>query len=96
MTCVFPSEVLRAQQQVDDRRGHAALEQHRLAEPADGPEQRVVLHVARAHLNKVRDLGHAMRALLVERLGDDRQPGLASREGEQLEPLHAEPLERVG
>ena len=60
-------DVFGAHQQVDDRRRHAALEQHRLLHPADGAQQGIVLHVARADLNAVGVFGDEIRALFVER-----------------------------
>ncbi len=88
-------DVLRAHEKLGDRGRHAALEQHRLVEPSDGAEQRIVLHVARADLNAICVLGHEMRALFVERLGHDGQTRFAPREREQLESLLAESLKRV-
>ena len=92
----FGQDVFGAHQEIGDRGGHAALEQHRLANPANGPEQGVVLHVARADLNAVGDLRHQMRSFIVERFGDDGQPRFAPRERQELEPFRSQSLERVG
>ena len=71
-----------------------ALEQHRLAELAGDLEQRVVLHVARADLHDVGVLGDRVGVRGVEQLGDDRQPGLRARLGEDLQRRGAQALER--
>ena len=59
-------------------------------------QQRVVLHVARADLDDVGDLQHGVEVAHVHQLGDDRQPRLGLRLGEQAQALLAEPLEGVG
>ena len=69
--------VLGGHQQLLERRGQAALEQHRAAGAADLGQQRVVLHVARADLDHVGDLEHRLDVARVHQLGDDRQAGLA-------------------
>ena len=78
-------DVVGGLQQLVERRRQPALEQHRLAELARDLEQRVVLHVARADLHDVGVLGDRVGVLGVEQLGDDRQPGLVARLGEDLE-----------
>src|SRR5678816_4342276 len=88
-------DVFGAQQQVVDRRGHAALEQYWLVQATDRLEQRVVLHVARTDLDAVGILRHEIRARLIHRFGHDRQPGFAAGELEELEPLLAEALKRI-
>ena len=87
-------DVVGGHEQLVERRGQAALEQHRLAELARDLEQRVVLHVARADLHDVGVLGDGVGVLAVEQLGDDRQPGRLARLGEDLERLGAQALER--
>ena len=57
-------------------------------------EQRVVLHVARADLDDVGEVVDDVGVGAVEQLGDDRQPGLRLRLGEDLEAGRAEALER--
>jgi hypothetical protein len=88
-------DVLRAHQQLLERRRQAALEQHRDARAPDLGEQRVVLHVARADLDDVRDLGHRLDVAHVHQLGDDRQPGLRLGLAQQPQALLAEALEGV-
>ena len=61
----FGQDVFGREQQLLDRGREAALEQDRLPQPAGPLEQRIVLHVARADLDDVGDLGD-----LVERPRD--------------------------
>ncbi len=89
-------DVLRAHQQVGDRGRHATLEQHGFADAPDGAEQGIVLHVARADLDAVGHVRHQVRALVVQRLGDDGEARLATREREHGEPLLAEALKGIG
>ena len=56
-------------------RGQPALDEHRDAGAADLAQQRVVLHVARADLDDVGDLGDGLDVARVHQLGDDRQAG---------------------
>ena len=79
-------DVVGGHQQLVERGGQPALEQHRLAELARHLEQRVVLHVARADLDHVGVLGDQLGVRGVEQLGDDRQAGLRPRLGEDLQP----------
>ena len=89
-------DVLRRHQQLLERRGQAALDQHRLAGAADLGEQRVVLHVARADLDHVGDGDDGLDVPRVHQLGDDRQAGLLLGLGEQPQALLSEALEGVG
>ena len=77
-------EVLGREQQLLDRRRHAALEEHGLAQAAEPLQQREVLHVARADLQAVGVLGDEVDGLGVEHLGDDRQPRLGAHAREDL------------
>src|ERR1017187_5066163 len=88
--------VLGAEQEILYRGGHSALEQDRLPDLADRLEQRVVLHVARADLDAVGDLGDKMRSLVVHRFRDDGEARFALGERKQLESLASESLEGVG
>src|SRR4051812_12447172 len=88
-------DVLRAEEKIIDRSCHSALEQHRLLHFADGLEQRVVLHVARADLNAVGDFGHQLCAFGVHRLCDNWKPGFFSRAREKGETLFPHSLEGV-
>ncbi len=63
---------------------------------SDRFEQVEVLHVARADLEHVDRLRHALDLVDAHHLADDRQSGLAPRFGKQREAVPAEPLERVG
>ena len=87
--------VLGRHQQLLERRGQPALDQHRLAGAADLGQQRVVLHVAGADLDDVGDLDHGLEVARVHQLGDDRQAGLRLGLLEQPQALLAEALERV-
>jgi len=86
--------VVRGHQQLVERRGEPALEQHRLADLACRLEQRVVLHVAGADLHDVGVLGDRVGVVGVQELGDDRQAGLGPRLGEDLQRRNAQALER--
>ena len=66
-----------------------------LADPPDGVEQRVVLHVAGADLEDVGVLRDDVDLVRLHDLGDDRQPGQLARLGEVAEPLDAQALEGV-
>ena len=88
-------DVLGGHEQLVERARQAALDEHRTLRAADLGEQRVVLHVARADLDDVRDLEHRLEVAGVHELGDDRKAGLGLGLGEQPQPLLAEPLEGV-
>src|SRR5690606_41185346 len=62
-------DVLRAEQQLLDRGGRAALQAHRPAGPARAPQPRLVLHVAGADLDAVAVLGEVVATLRYERIG---------------------------
>ncbi len=85
----FLEDVLGRHQQLVERRGQPALEQRRAPGAADLGQQRVVLHVARADLHDVGDLQHGVEVAHVHQLGDDRQPRLGLRLGEQPQALLA-------
>src|SRR5579863_5334675 len=87
--------VLGAHEQIVDRRRHATLEENRLADSSDDAQERVVLHVACTDLDAIGDLRHQIRAVLVHRLGDDRQAGLAAGDREQLQTAPSQPLKRI-
>src|SRR6266436_10348315 len=87
--------VLRRKQELLDARGHAALEEHRLAHFAHPAEQREVLNVPRADLQDVGVLSHQLHALRLEDFRHDGQPGAFARVRQVLEPLLLEPLEGV-
>ena len=88
-------DVLGRHQPLLDGRAVAALEHDRLADPPDGHEQRVVLHVAGADLEDVRVARHDLDLRWLHDLGDDGQPGQLARLGQVSERLDAEALERV-
>ncbi|CAA9288393.1 MAG: hypothetical protein AVDCRST_MAG41-4189, partial [uncultured Corynebacteriales bacterium] len=75
--------------------GQAALEQHRPAGPADRLQQREVLHVAGADLQHVGVLGDHVHVGGVDDLGDHREAGLRADLGQDPQPGHPQPLERV-
>ncbi len=77
-------------------RGEPALEQHRLREVPDLAQQRVVLHVARADLEDV-GVARQQRDLRgVHHLAHHREPVGVGGAAQDLEPLLAQALERVG
>ena len=88
-------DVLGRHEELLDGRGRRALEEHRVRHAADLGEEVEVVHVARADLDHVRDLGDRRDVARIEELGDDRQARLLARLGEDLEALRAEALERV-
>ena len=63
---------------------------------ADAPQQREVLHVARADLKDVGVLGDELDLVGSITSVIDREPGFPPGLGQQLQPLVLEPLERVG
>ena len=88
-------DVLGRHQPLFDGRRQAALEHGRQLRAPDLLEQREVLHVARADLQDVRALGHALDLPWLHHLGDDRQACLASTLLEHLQAFNAESLERI-
>src|SRR5207248_11112588 len=76
-------------------RGHAALEQDRLAQIAHRLDERAVLHVARADLQEVGALRDERKRPVVLHLGDDLEAGSAARLLEQLQSFLPETLEVV-
>ncbi len=76
-------------------RAHPALEQHRLADRADGLQQREVLHVAGADLQHVGVGRDALDVWRVDDLGHHGQAGLGADAGQDLQAGLAEPLEGV-
>ena len=89
-------DVLGRHQEFIERGAHAALQQHRLAQPAGVLEQRKVLHVARADLDNVGPLGHQFQRLVVDGFGDDPQTEPLANLGHDLQCFDAQPLERIG
>src|SRR6266850_1189196 len=88
-------DVLGREQPFLDGRGDAALEQHRLAGVTELPQQRVVLHVARAHLEDVAVLRDQLDLADVHHLGDDLEVVRIGRAAQHAQPLLAETLEGV-
>ena len=91
----FSEDVLSAQQQVVDRRRHSALQQHGLFHFADCLEERIILHVARADLDAICELGNHLRAFGVHRFGDDRQAGRLACARQELQAFFPEALEGI-
>ena len=89
-------DIFRREQQLLDLRGEAALQQDRLVGPPDGAQQREILHVARADLQRVGmgrddvDIGG------VHNLGHDRHGQLVRHLAQQLEPLGPVAAEAIG
>ena len=84
-------------QQLGDGRAHAALQQHRRRCLADGLQQIEILHVASADLQHVDAvLDERVEHAHVHQFGDDRQSVAPGRVLQQLEPVDALALERVG
>jgi len=81
LVVAFRQHVFGAEQKIVDGRGHSALDHHRLVQFSDDLEQRIVLHVAGADLNAIRNVGNGMCAFGVHRFGDDRKPCLIARAG---------------
>jgi hypothetical protein len=89
-------DVLRRHQELLEGGGEPALQQHGLLGPAAALEQREVLHVARADLDRVGVALHEVDPLGIDGLRDHGQPRLVAGGGEDPEALLAEALERVG
>ena len=91
----FRHDVFGAHDQLFQGVGQAALEQHRLFLAAGGFQQLKVLHVAGPDLDKVHIFKQG-QVLGVHDLGDDGAAGGPAGQLEQVQPLAAHPLERVG
>ena len=59
-------------------------------------QQRVVLHIARAHLEHVRVLRHLLHQPRVHHFGDDGQAGFLAGFAQDPQPFQAQTLEIVG
>src|SRR5205085_292392 len=88
-------DVLGGEQELVERRGHTALEQHRFARAAGSLEEREVLHVARADLDAVGVLINERERLMIDRFGDDRQVELLANARENLESFFLQSLKRI-
>ena len=77
------------------RGAHAALDQHGLAQQARLPQQREVLHVARADLDDIGPFRHQIEGLGVERLGHDAQAESLPDFGHDLQRLKTQALKSV-
>ncbi len=89
-------DVFGAHEQFLDGAADAALEEDRFFLLAQRLEQRVVLRVARPHLEDVGVLADQRDVLGAHHLGDDGQAGLLARLGQEFQPLLAQALEAVG
>src|SRR6266404_898248 len=76
--------------------GHAALEEHGLANFAEGAEEIVVLHVARADLKDVDVADHHLDLRRVHHFADGEQVEFLRGFAHQLEAFFAHALEGVG
>ena len=88
-------DVLGRHQQLLDRRRHPALQQHRLVRAPHLGQEEEVLAIPRADLDHVRVLQDRLDVPRIHQLRHHRQPCLVARRTQDLQPLVAEPLERV-
>src|SRR5438093_4677094 len=88
-------DVLGRKQELLDRRGHAALQEHWFGLLSDRVEQRIVLHVPRAYLEAVGDGGDGLDIAGRKDLGDDRKPADGTRLGEYFKSLLPHAAKRV-
>ena len=89
-------DVFGRQQQLGQGGAEAALEENRAAATTGTLQQGVVLHVARADLYHIAELGDDIDHLDTCRLGDERNADLLANAGQNLEPLATQSLETVG
>src|SRR5579883_778861 len=88
--------IFSAQQQLFDGGGNAALEQNRLANLSEFAQQIVVLHVARAHLQKIGVFGEHRNLRLVHHFAHHQKPVPVSGIAHQTKALFAQALEAIG
>ena len=89
-------DVLGGQEELLDRRGEPALEQHRLIVGADFLEELEVLHVARADLDDVRFFQEELDVPRVQDLAHHRESCLLLGLQEIIQPLTTHSLEGIG
>ena len=88
-------DVLGGHQKFFQRGGDAALQQDGLAGASGALEQREILHVAGADLDDIGVLVDQVERFVIHRFGDDQQAEAVADFGHDLQPLFAEPLERI-
>ena len=88
--------ILGRHQPLLDRGHHAALEKDRAIAAPHRVQQGIVLHVAGPDLQNVAILSHQGHLLRRHDFGDDGQPGLFTRLGQDFQPFFAHALETVG
>jgi hypothetical protein len=89
-------DVLGAEQQLFHSGGHAALEEHGLADFAEGAEEIIILHVARADLEDIDVAEHHLHLRGVHNFADGEQIEFLRGFAHQLEAFFAHALEGVG
>ena len=92
----FGKDILGRQEQLVDRGGHPALEQHRNIGSTSPTQHRIILHVAGPDLNDVGILSDKVDPFGVQRLRHDRHPSGLPGSGQHLEPLLPQSLPGVG
>ena len=90
------ADVLGGEEELLERGHERALEEDRTPSAADLAQELVVVHVARAHLEDVRHLGHGLHVARVDHLGHDVQAVAGRCLAQETETLEAESLEAVG
>ena len=88
-------DVLGRHQPLFDGRHHAAFEQHRARRFTGRPQQGIVLHVARTHLDDVGVAGDDGHLLRREGFRHDRETGRLPGFCQQLQTFFAQTLEAV-
>src|SRR5467141_2368019 len=89
-------DVLSAEEEFFHGGGHAALEEHGLADFAEGAEEIIVLHVARADLKDIDVAEHHLHLRRVHNFADGEEIEFLRGFAHQLEALFAHALEGVG
>ena len=80
--------VFGSHQEFLERRRHASLQQNRLARPAGSPQQRKILHIARADLDAIGIFFHQIEGFDVDCLGDYAKPVSARASARYCKPFH--------
>ena len=89
-------DILRRHQPFVDGGGHAAFQHDRPVGAAGAPQQAEILHVARADLDHVGVFLNNIECFEIHHFGDHGQAGFVSHLGQDLQPLHTQPLEGIG
>src|SRR5580692_74676 len=91
----FAHHILGRHQKFFQRRRHATLHHDRPLRSARTPEQRVVLHIARANLNDVGVLLHQVERFMVNGLGNCPQAKILTHVSHDLQAFFAQTLKRI-